>query len=564
MTLAALRAGRLDERRARVIADGTRVLAQGVRKAVEAAIVPLAETRVSSRVQDLLDRAVIAADPDAAAALEKQARSERSVQHRPGRHGVGHVNATLPAEGAAAVFTLLDLLAQATAHPDDDRGIDARRADALVDVCTELLACGRLDLTRGDPAGGGVGEQPDNEDAISADRAGDGSERPDHPVHLVNPSRAGDTGGTRGPGCAGESGGANGTNDTNDTNDTSDTVDAVRPSRPSESARAWRGLSRHGRRPHLSVTVGLSTLAGLDRLPGHLAGHGAITAELAATIAQAAGTINLIGVHPQTGTAAAVSQTVYRARQQVSDQIMAAAGTCRFPSCNQPAWRCDTDHRTSFDHEDPQAGGLTRLWDCDPECRRHHLLKTHTQWRVTGGPGGDDDPTLAWTSPTGHRYLDRPREFAIPGEEIDLRLAEVFAPARRQAPPTPPVDTGESRDEDDLHRIDAIRRRIEKLRWDQRRRNTLARLSILRNPHAASEDRGAAPASAPGIRTAPSAATSAVALLVADDLGMPAIDDQDSSGTRRGRAHDPDYRACLYLEGIARTAAGRPDDPPPF
>lgn len=542
VTLDALRAGRIDGPRARLIADGTRILPAEVRAAVEAAIVPLARTRVSCRVRELLERAVIAADPEGALALETQARAERTVTHRPGRHGIGHVNATLPAEGAVTVFTLLDLLAQATERHNDDRGIDARRADALVDICTELLSRGRLDLT----------------DATVPDDEVPDDELPGDGLPGDAPAPEGCRGG--GPKADDRDGGDLDGSDLDTGDRDGGNPDDASPAPPDSgsSARPWRGLSRHGRRPHLSVTVGLSTLAGLDRLPGHLAGHGAVTAELATRIARAAGTLNLIGVHPESGTAAAVSQTIYRPGQQVTDQIAAAAGTCRFPSCNQPAWRCDTDHRTSFNHADPESGGLTRLWDCDPECRRHHLLKTHAQWRVE--TAGADDPCVDWTSPTGHRYTDRPREFTIPAEEIDPWLVEIFTPARQLPPPQPdPPPDGPGREERDLERVDAIRRRIERLRWEQSRQRTLSRLAVLMKPSHGLP--GSTPTATP-VGSAPIAvaAPPAVATSVqfADAASAP------TTGTWRPRASDRDHRARRYLERIAREAAGIPDDPPPF
>src|SRR5664279_1304312 len=55
-----------------------------------------------------------------------------------------------------------------------------------------------------------------------------------------------------------------------------------------EHRRASRRATRQGRRPHLTVTLSATTLAGLDRLPGHLEGYGAITAETALMIARSA------------------------------------------------------------------------------------------------------------------------------------------------------------------------------------------------------------------------------------------------------------------------------------
>src|SRR5664280_3216296 len=61
-----------------------------------------------------------------------------------------------------------------------------------------------------------------------------------------------------------------------------------------EDRRASRRAARQGRRPHLTVTLSASTLAGLDRLPGHLEGYGAITAEMALMIAKSAASITAV------------------------------------------------------------------------------------------------------------------------------------------------------------------------------------------------------------------------------------------------------------------------------
>ncbi len=118
-------------------------------------------------------------------------------------------------------------------------------------------------------------------------------------------------------------------------------------------------FTRQGRRPHLSVTIGLSTLAGLDNLPGSLAGFGAIPAGLARSIAKSAATINALITDPDTGKVTAAGALTYRPTQELRDQIAALCTVCQFPSCRQPVWRCDMDHRAEFNHEHPDQGGET-------------------------------------------------------------------------------------------------------------------------------------------------------------------------------------------------------------
>ncbi len=146
-TWQALHDGRIDRACATVIAEGTSVLNQDDRAHVEHQILPLATTRTPGRLRPLIDRAVITANPDAAQERADRARHEREVTHHAIKNQMSLIKAVLPAAGAVTVYTLIDLLAGSTSTPGDDRGIAARRADALTDLATELLTHGHLDLT---------------------------------------------------------------------------------------------------------------------------------------------------------------------------------------------------------------------------------------------------------------------------------------------------------------------------------------------------------------------------------------------------------------------------------
>ena len=131
-------------------------------------------------------------------------------------------------------------------------------------------------------------------------------------------------------------------------------------------------MSRQGRRPHLTVTLSLDTLAGLNDLPALLAGYGTIPADLARSIATSAGTITTALTDPTTGALTTTGELTYRPRQTVRDHATTRTDTCQFPSCRQPAWRCDLDHRTPFDHQHPDRGGPTHPTNMHSLCRRHH------------------------------------------------------------------------------------------------------------------------------------------------------------------------------------------------
>ena len=72
--------------------------------------------------------------------------------------------------------------------------------------------------------------------------------------------------------------------------------------------------------------------------------------------------------------------------------------TCRFPGCDEPAHRCDTDHTIAYPRGPTQASNLKCL------CRKHHLLKTFWGWRDSQEPDG----TVVWRSPDGQSYTTYP------------------------------------------------------------------------------------------------------------------------------------------------------------
>lgn len=137
----------------------------------------------------------------------------------------------------------------------------------------------------------------------------------------------------------------------------------------------------------------MSTLARLDELPGNLAGHGVITADWARSLAAAARSVTLLALDPETGAALGIGARTYRPRRALRDRVLALQERCSWPGCVQQAWRCDLDHRRPFDHAQPGRGGRTDAENLDPQCRWHHLLKTHTSGRCTGRP------TARWWSP---------------------------------------------------------------------------------------------------------------------------------------------------------------------
>jgi 5-methylcytosine-specific restriction endonuclease McrA len=66
-----------------------------------------------------------------------------------------------------------------------------------------------------------------------------------------------------------------------------------------------------------------------------------------------------------------------------------------FPTCNQPAYRCEPDHTIPFSQ-----GGRTRRDNLALTCRRHNQAKAGTGWTYHHNLNG----TFTWITATGHHY----------------------------------------------------------------------------------------------------------------------------------------------------------------
>ncbi len=392
-TLEALEGGTLDRGKARVIAEHCAPLAPGHSAMVQQLVLPRAGRLTTSELREITGQAVITVDPEGSEERHKAAAARRDLAMTALPDAMATLKAFLPAEGAVKIFQISDLLATATAGTyGDARGIGARRVDALVDIADHLLTHGHLDLSHylGNPLPDhGKPETPDNAGNDADRRTASGSaagvlERSENVDSRTAPISSGGGGAcvcdvSKGPGSH---------------------APPAAPT-PGDNSTARRTMTKQGRRPHLSVIISLETLAGLNDLPARLAGFGSITAGVARSIASSAATITSAVVDSRTGVVTDVGSLTYRPRQDLRDQIAALHTKCQFPSCRQPVWRCDIDHREPFDHRHPDDGGATTVENTGPFCRRHHLFKHHTEWQIRPDPSAY---ALNWVSPTGHRY----------------------------------------------------------------------------------------------------------------------------------------------------------------
>lgn len=160
-TWAALAAGELSYLHAMALSEGVEQLDPASAVAVESAVLDRARRGTVGQLRRAVRRAVLAVDPAGAEDRHAQALTSRHVELWDLEDGMAAIYAVLPADGALIVRTALDALAQRgrtapsdgasggdVADPDppegesrpvDDPGLDALRADALVEICRQVL-----------------------------------------------------------------------------------------------------------------------------------------------------------------------------------------------------------------------------------------------------------------------------------------------------------------------------------------------------------------------------------------------------------------------------------------
>lgn len=151
---------------------------------------------------------------------------------------------------------------------------------------------------------------------------------------------------------------------------------------------------------NVSVTVPVLTLIGVtgtESPAAELDGRSPIDPETARMLAGAASGWDRVLTHPIGGQMLAVDR--YRPGEALRRRLRARDQRCRFPGCGMPSRENDLDHTV-----DAALGGATDEANLGTLCRRHHVLKHHSPWRVAQFGDG----LLEWTSPTGRVYIDRP------------------------------------------------------------------------------------------------------------------------------------------------------------
>jgi len=284
-TLAALEQGRITLAKARVLDAETLNLSDEHAAQVEHQVLGKARQQTAGQLRAATRRAVLVADPQAAKDRGEQARRERGVRIWSEPDGMATVSAYLPAADATGVYAVLDEHARRAGSAADERSMEARRADALVDLVLNPTGYASASATAARNTTVPTGTRP-------------------------------------GAPCG--------------------------PAGATTVCRCACGRCRRGGGVDVRVTVPYTALLGSDELPGELAGYGPIPAAVARDLA-VEGTWRRILTDPASGRPLDYGTTRYRPPAHLAELVITRDQTCQFPGCRVPAHRCDIDHGISYD-----------------------------------------------------------------------------------------------------------------------------------------------------------------------------------------------------------------------
>jgi hypothetical protein len=160
-TLAALDNGRITLAQARLLNTETLNLSDQHTAQVEQQVLAKAPKQPAGQSRAATRRAVLSTDPSAAQQRTEQAKRERLW---PESDGMAMLSAYLPAADAVGVYAVLDEYARRSGGAGDEREMDARRADALVDLALNptgyASTAARHRTAAGSAHTGGLSEHP--------------------------------------------------------------------------------------------------------------------------------------------------------------------------------------------------------------------------------------------------------------------------------------------------------------------------------------------------------------------------------------------------------------------
>jgi hypothetical protein len=395
-TGSALAAGWIDLVKAKMIAAGVATLTAAHAAAVQAAVLPDAPDLTTGQLRRAIARAVLAADPGAAARQREEDLQNARVDCWPDPAGTASLAGYhLPAAAVLAADARLTRIARQWRKQGAGGGMDLLRAWAY------------LALLLGHDTGA--------------------------PPPCLLPADASVA--TPGPGNAPAQDGDPRRSAAPDGVPAADGAPV-----PAGLQRPVAGAADAGLPPlagSVNLTIPLATLLGLSQAPGAAAGYGPLDPGSARALACAVaghratrwhitvtGPLGRVLGHGSARAAAAAdgsgwtvavtaeplaagscdhrtAEPGYRPSPALQRLIRGRTAHCSWPGCGRPAARCDLDHSIPHDKD-----GLTCECNLAPLCRRHHRCKQAEGWRLEQPSPG----IMAWHTPAGRRYITLPSQ----------------------------------------------------------------------------------------------------------------------------------------------------------
>jgi hypothetical protein len=407
-TLEALEQARIGPSHARMLTEVLTPLHEEKRAEVEARLLARADGQTVGELKAAARRAVLRADVAAAARRAAGAIRDRAVRAHPGEDGMGTLAATMPIPVLAACREALRQYAEDCQTPDDERPVEARMLDCLVDLIlrpgetglppakVQLTVVAATNTLAGGDEPGEVDGQPVPAIMVRElaytlgllPRPEDAEPTPEVDSAVTEDAE---------PAVAAEG-----------------AVPAVFIDRVEATRRAVSQLGELLALRDLTGTA-LATLpqiAVVEEISGQL-----LALTDATGLRRAATTGCGLGPPPDTPG--------YRPSTPLGRFVRARDRRCRFPGCRAPAIGCDLDHTTPWPCGPTSATNLCCL------CRHHHRLSHQAPgWTMRILRDGG----LQWTSPSGHTVTTHPPAYGT----------DDHPPPTAPSPPPRPVDIRES------------------------------------------------------------------------------------------------------------------------
>jgi uncharacterized protein DUF222 len=457
-TMAALRAGEIDQPRAAVIADETALLGPTHRAAVEAHLLRRASEQTTAELRAAAKRAVIAVDPAAARKRKEKAQREARVERWEETAGTAALaGRDLPPAGVLAADKHLSGIARSLKDAGVEGTMDNLRALAYLTLLAGHPISSLLPTASGTSASDSSGREATRPDATRPDAAGANAAGSDAATTTAADPQA------PGAGPADDVMGGGG---------------AGRLDSAGSGVGGVAGFRLPPLTGSVNLTMPLAAWLGTSDAPGNASGYGPLDASDARllgtalagradtkwciTLTDAAGRPVAHGCaspRPRKGRSGGAragpdrrgsddgqpgggSQTqpapgadgtaragpgwdgtawnftiaplpgdpcshlhetaAYRPSPGLRHVLEIRNATCTYIGCRRPAERCDLDHAVPYDR-----GGRTCACNVGPRCRRHHKAKQTPGWRLVQSPTGH----LTWTTPSDRSYTTRPTQY---------------------------------------------------------------------------------------------------------------------------------------------------------